>query len=542
MKRKNIKNLILCTSSCAIVLSSGCMFSLMNKYSNKIAKYKGKYFEYSYSDGKELIEYEPLKNNEIISSRVNLEYLPYLVAKYGENYDFSDIGLNNEDVFYYTDDDISSKLDYLTVFSRLKCITFRTEFLDEINNLPCLPSVKEICIEHDYFSSKFASVLKDCFPNLETIKFNDNCTLEPNSLEQITQLKYIKLNLDQNCDIDFSKLTFLDELEISGEVYSFAISFNYNEYMDLINNGVNVKFESEEIKRKYIDVSKRVLNIINELNIDDSLTFDEKMRKIVSYILQNYSYDLSFSDESNEIPTSDFYQDGILYGIFFKEQQICGNYAALLEACLDIIMPAETSYMTISDNHAWNTINYNGENYYIDTTWLDSQYYCYGSKIVPLGEYLEIEEELPSHINWYFESPKKDNISKIDYENSHIPLYVPKYINTTNFYESEDKVYVPNQELLDKYQVSSKKLYDKIINSVQTNRENIILSYNDKAIKYNDMVKSAKSDKFYLNKLEEDMDDLENINKIALIILVTIIIGELSKNVIKELNKTYIKK
>ena len=89
----------------------------------------------------------------------------------------------------------------------------------------------------------------------------------------------------------------------------------------------------------------------------------DKIKSIVNYIINNYSYDLNYKMESNTMPISSF---------FDNNKGVCASYAYLANI---LFRKANIeSYELVSLNHAWNIVQLDNKYYYIDTTNLDNEY------------------------------------------------------------------------------------------------------------------------------------------------------------------------
>ncbi len=280
-------------------------------------------------------------------------------------------------------------------------------------------------------------------------------------------------------DIDFSKLTGLKRIEFHYDPGTLAIFFNSEEYNTLVESGVKVGFKDEWVdeetgeyiheasRSKYIKINKKLDKIVDELNINQDSTPQEKIDAVLLYVLEHSEYDDYIRENtygndpdewSSEVENamSSFYNDGILYGFLYKKTQICGNYAAGVESLLDRVANPDLSAYITSQSHAWNIIKIGDESYYLDATWLDD--HCctiwedsgevektYDSDGTLLGEghtvigreeydaEKHIQEGSTDKLNWYHESISPENMrrleeSDVDEKLSHDPNYIPSYM------------------------------------------------------------------------------------------------------------------
>ncbi len=295
--------------------------------------------------------------------------------------------------------------------------------------------------EQECFTASLAEQISKIFPNMEKlVLLNKEMAYEPNSLEQLKKLRKIYINMGENCDIDFTKLTFLDTLYIaSRRPYTIPISFNTNEYNTLIENSTNVVFINDEIENKYLEVSKKLDDIVLSLGITDDMTFSQKKDLVIEYVLRNLSYDkevakLNATEELYIELTKSFYLGGILYGALEKSSSICGNYAALTEALLDRVDSPEKSYYVRSRSHAWNIIS-DEDVTYLDTTWIDfsmedkveyEKIYDDNGVLVDyrfLTEEEMIDRKYYKYFHWY-----NVDIYHCDDDYTHNATYIPQYV------------------------------------------------------------------------------------------------------------------
>lgn len=248
--------------------------------------------------------------------------------------------------------------------------------------------------------------------------------IEPGLLEGLTHLKKLSLMTDGNYETDFTKLTFLDELDFSlADPYDVAIDLTKKEYDILKDAGVNITFDSQEELATYIKVNEKLEKIIAELGVDEKSSDTEKLNAILVYVLENLTYDqeIKYLVDNNLDYTEAaklFYQGGALYGALEMDTAICGNYAALTNALAERL-GLDTYYLT-SSNHAWSLVEVEGEQYYVDSTWLDGSglrieeevsgytpdghyYEGINSRVIPAEDAIKTGQT--EGLNWYMEDP-----------------------------------------------------------------------------------------------------------------------------------------
>lgn len=321
---------------------------------------------------------------------------------------------------------------FLYYCTNLEDFTLSTYIQSEtkLNTIPKLNSVKKFTLdtELEYFKKETLEEIFTSMPFIEDLTIKNMAVFEPGILESLKQLKKLEIYPVTNCDINFKELDHLEELKInSDEPYDIAIWLNKEEYDYLKKQGVKIIFK-DGIKEEYLKIANKLDEIINNLNINENSTDDEILTEVLKYATTHYHYDEDVSEslrtgaprkEGKE--SSSFYKGGWLYGTLERDSQICGNYASFVEAMYDRLYEPEKSYMLLSNNHAWNAINFDGKRYYVDSTWFDGKEYQYGEEILNSEEVLE--KDLGRFAHWYKEDPDSNFVKsqeENDTKESHI--------------------------------------------------------------------------------------------------------------------------
>ena len=316
-----------------------------------------------------------------------------------------------------------------------------TSMFQDVKELPNLKSINfNSLIESEYTISKEDFDFLTKSKTLETIDLAC-ANVEEGFIESITNLKTLKVSSEMpNLKFDYKKLTFLENLEFTGEdPYNVATNLTMDEYNTLVENGVNVTFDSEEIKNKFLEVNQELENIVKSLDATKDSSDQEKLDAILIYTLDHLTYDEEVSEklgtgENIDELTRSFYKGGNLYGALEKDSAICGNYAALVSA-LASRLDLNTEYL-ISPTHSWNLVEIEGQQYYVDATWLESQTETdpvttkEGDMIITkynkINAAEKIKEGETDEINWYMEDPTE--IETLDSSGQHDALNVSSTI------------------------------------------------------------------------------------------------------------------
>lgn len=273
--------------------------------------------------------------------------------------------------------DEKSDLSDLKYFEKVKNLDLKCYSCNIFNSMPIMSNVETLSIEcwdGSELTEEYIDMLRERFPNLKKLDIG-NAIINPVFVEKMKGLEELSISPYRNCDIDFTKLTFLKKLTLGDEPYTVPVYFNTNEYNTLRNAGVEVELKDKET---FLDISKKLDDIVNSLNISENSTDREKLDAVLIFVMDKLQYDPGvtaaiYSGNTDSVPVADFYKDGLLYAVFNKDTAVCGNYSALVEAIFDRIGSPQKSLIMAGSNHAWNLMNIDGELYYVDSTWLDDE-------------------------------------------------------------------------------------------------------------------------------------------------------------------------
>ena len=353
-------------------------------------------------------------------------------------------------------------LEWLNYVGNIEYLTMiiHADDTSVLKNIKKLKNVKNLSILSPFSTS--IELKNEDFAflrNSESIKelsISGYVSMEPGFLESLTGIKKLSLYLqDGNHTYDCSKLGFLDELELY-EPYSAAVYITQEDYDELIRNGVKVTFSSDSELESFKKINKKLDEIVESLGVDENSTEQEKLDALLCYVLDTLTYDPEVSEalrtnEEHGQLTRSFYNKGLLYGALEKDTAICGNYAALTNALAERLDLA--SYYLISEDHAWSLVEVEGEQYYVDSTWLDSgsvykretkyEYDESGRVIAqtttykPVSAAEAIRDGNKDELEWYMEDPEGYPKSETQAE-SHIVINLPSFFGI-NPQEESDK-------------------------------------------------------------------------------------------------------
>ena len=341
-------------------------------------------------------------------------------------------------------------------------LTIKVDNLDFLNDLSNMQSLEKLDLNilwNDVdLTSDIQNKLLDQFPNLKKLSLSgisiSNLKVWPGCEERLNKLEELDITFSTFAyDLDFKKLTGLKKLSFkNAKPYDIAVFLSTEEYNTLVNSGVEVEFESEEVRALYLKTAEKLDKIVEELDLREDSTDQEKIDAVLIYVLEHLQYDEELKEKTRQgtktsQDSQQFYEKGMLYAVFEKETAICGNYAALVEALMDrISVPEQSIFITNGNNenpHAWNYVKVDGELYLVDATWLDDNY----ALIENIEEVKDESGNIVSHtmtfdvveaqeairqgitqkLKWYLEDPSPEHISEIDERGVHtanIPSYM----------------------------------------------------------------------------------------------------------------------
>ena len=138
-----------------------------------------------------------------------------------------------------------------------------------------------------------------------------------------------------------------------------TISFTYN------NTGkFSLIIEHIYSKEEITAINYIVETKINDI-ITDSMTTEDKIKKIHDYIIDSTKYDTLKTDNIFD----DTYKSNTAYGVLVQGYGICSGYSDTISIFLNKL--GIKNYKISNDTHIWNLIYINGKWVHLDSTWDD---------------------------------------------------------------------------------------------------------------------------------------------------------------------------
>ena len=329
--------------------------------------------------------------NQNSFSAKDLEKVDYLYVEFDDNLDEINKCINVEELeIVGSSQENNYNLDNLNLPNLKKLVLFGVE--DEFNFFKNSPQIEEIeltCL--DNINVDFLKKL----PNLKKITINECENVKKFNSDDFPNLESISLN-------NISKsLSFLKYL-------------NYDEIVKMENKGININFNcSVETVKEY---ASKIDEIIKSFGDVTNLTDEEKIDKVLIYVLDNLIYDEEVDKDSEKAEElADMYNsDKIKYALDDDPLAICCNYAEITTLLLNSI--GVEAYSIYNVDHMWNLVKINNEFKYFDLTWLDQD----------INTVKLIKENRKSDLSWY--KVDTEQVSLLDDSGMHDLAEIPPQI------------------------------------------------------------------------------------------------------------------
>lgn len=335
----------------------------------------------------------------------------------------------------YKGDDISW-LNYCENLKALRLDISEYESLESFKGIQCLNVHTLIVAAYELYNDagvvvdeEYFSFLKNC-PNIRNIEFETSVfsLTSPFLKDAINKNNDVTLMLNmftadnQKMDVDtllnFKNIQF--DPVFSDGLYDIATVFTREDIDKLLEHGIELqifltnhytrdtRINQKEFLPELYKIYDQIDQIIANLNITEDMSEEEKIRKVVKFVVENLKYSESSSEiqervgdegitpnmlgRQNEELVNDLrensYKRGYLYGALDPNgNPVCGSYSALTNILLHKLR-VET-YRVQSAVHAWNLVNVDGNYYFLDTTAIDTS-----KDIINLDEYLAENQHL----------------------------------------------------------------------------------------------------------------------------------------------------
>lgn len=322
-------------------------------------------------------------------------------------------------------------------------------------------------ISNSYFIENDYSFLKNINSINKLTLGTNNSTymIDYDFLSTLKNISTLKLSIDSFSNVEANKISFVDKLEIDGEIYDIPISLSKNDIEYLKNNTQLVLENESQIK----EINDRLEAIALSFNVSKNSSEKEKINAILEYILKEYEY------PKGEIEHENYYNQGHLFGSLEGNKQICGNYSAMVKA-LSNYLGLET-YIIRSNTHSWNIVKVNDEYYYADATWIDG-------KVIDVDYEIERKTELidPNHPNSPITQTQITNKATVEevfnYNDTNTINNLKWYLK--NIQDTNDEHHIPMRYIPNVFQDEAINVDENVIDI--TNNKYIVIFNNRKYV------------------------------------------------------------
>lgn len=197
--------------------------------------------------------------------------------------------------------------------------------------------------------------------NLKRLEIYNNSYISLTDIEQCSNLHTIIINRTSSIKDSYilSILPSLKELYLD----EYASIWLDKETLDSLPIDKDTK--------KQISTSLNIIEDILTKIKDDNLTEEEKINKIIIYLIKNYNYNPYVSEKIGDYQKIS-YECNIkpISSLTREDGIVCINYSCLFQALANRLGLDANEIQ--NDIHAWNSINIDGQIKYFDSTSLDS--------------------------------------------------------------------------------------------------------------------------------------------------------------------------
>ena len=230
------------------------------------------------------------------------------------------------------------------------------------------------------------------------INIKNTTNFYPSNKEELLNVYYTILNNGFDdfvyyCSDEYSKcLSDINDISKDSNTFTYInqLVHPYNTFRTIQSKYKSNKRVDIEIEKKYTqeDITKieeKMNQIINELNINNYNSINDKIRVFHDYLASTNKY-----DKAKEINNSDYHSDTAI-GTLFEGYSICSGYSDTMAIFLSKLNLENVKVIT--KKHVWNAVKINDTWYHIDLTWDDPIVYN-GDDIISHDYFLITTDEL----------------------------------------------------------------------------------------------------------------------------------------------------
>lgn len=160
---------------------------------------------------------------------------------------------------------------------------------------------------------------------------------------------------------------------INEVVYQYPLITYNRGSVGIRGNELRLVFQYPMEKNKGLEVTKKIEDTMEKYinSLDLTLNDIELQKQVIYDILDYVEYD-EYSANIKDVPMAHFVQ-GLNNG---NKKLVCDGYSKVFMSIANTLGIPTQLIVGVSNgqDHAWNIVNHNGQNYHVDVTWADSEY------------------------------------------------------------------------------------------------------------------------------------------------------------------------
>lgn len=231
-------------------------------------------------------------------------------------------------------------------------------------------------------------------------------------IEDLSPLKDNKmldtLELEQTCVNDLSplestnirRLYFSDapikSLQPLTKMKNLTIAWGENNEMFYDKEIVDALNSKREDLYEYAEDSAEIQDKVRKLAkslVNDSMTYEQKIRKITEYVAYHIEYDYEHYSLEDEIST-EYNMHKLRYAL--KGKGVCANYAGLCDALFREC--GIECYLQSGDNHIWNVVKIDDDYRIVDATFINAEGFLESNYLAKFEDYSCNPNSYPSSV------------------------------------------------------------------------------------------------------------------------------------------------
>lgn len=273
-----------------------------------------------------------------------------------------------------------SDLDWLKYCDNLTTLDLVLSIVpNSLKKIGCLSNLKYLSIfaqkNTEMLTRENFNFIRNCYNLISLALYN--VEIEKAFLSSFNMIEDLIISAEDDSRFEYESLKNIKNLVvINSNPYDIAVSLSNEDIKTLGNNSINLALANESIFEEIININNKLDIMVSELEIKDSDTPQEKLNKIIVYVLEKLRYDKDAAkilscDENNEELVHKYNKISSLYGSLEAEKCLSRSYASLITALIN--RTGLRNYSIISEECDWNLVKVENEFYYVDSNYLNSE-------------------------------------------------------------------------------------------------------------------------------------------------------------------------